>query len=75
MGEEPGTHRYLVGTPLSKDVAEQVKDVYMRLGHPDLLEHCLKAETQNANESLHAKIWAKLLKTGFVGLTCVVAAM
>ena len=75
MGEEPGAHRDRVGTPLSKEVVEKVKDVYMRLSHPDLMEHCLKVETQNANESLYAKIWANCPKTGFVGLTHVVAAM
>ena len=60
---------------LSGEVALHVKDVYVRLGHPDLLERCLKVETQNANESLHSKIWAKCPKTGFVGLTRVLAAM
>ena len=49
-------------------VAPHVKEVYVRLGHPSLLGRCVRGETQNANESLYAKIWAKCPKTGFVGL-------
>ena len=73
-GGEPGYHRDKVGTPLTKDVAEKVKEVYVRLGHPDLLDRCLQVKTQNANESLHSKVWLKWPKTGFVGLMRVVAA-
>ena len=73
-GEEPGYHRDKVGTPLAKDVAEKVKEVYVRLGHPDLLDRCLQGKTQNANESLHSKVWLKCPKTGFVGLMRVCAA-
>jgi hypothetical protein len=32
-------------------------------------------ETQNKNECIHSKIWTKCPKTGFVGLTRVVAAV
>ena len=60
--------------PLSRDIAEEVKDVYVRLGHPDLLRRCLTGGTQNDNESLHAKVWAKCPKTGVVGLQHVIAA-
>ena len=73
-GEEPGSHRENVGTALNHDVAEQVKDVYLRLGHPELLRRCVKGKTQNTNESLHSKVWRKCPKTGFVGRTRVVAA-
>ena len=72
--EEPGPHRDHVGTPLSADVAEHVKHVYARLSHDDLLRRCLRGVTQNANESLHAKVWRKCPKTGFVGLQRVEAA-
>ena len=71
-GEEPGSHWDKVGTPLTKDVAE--KEVYVHLGHPDLLDRCLQGKTQNANESLHSKVWLKCPKTGFVGLMRVCAA-
>ena len=73
-GEEPGSHRNNLGTPLARDVSRHVEEVYVRLGHPDLLRRCLKRATQNANESLHSKVWAKCPKTGFVGYQRVVAA-
>ena len=73
-GEEPGSHRENVHTPLARDVAEQVKEVYLRLGHPELLRRCVQGKTQNTNESPHSKVWRKCLKTGFVGRTRVVAA-
>ena len=73
-GEEPGPHKENIKTPLSRDVAEEVKNAYIRLGHPDLLRRCLTGGTQNANESLHAKVWRKCPKTGFVGLQRVIAA-
>ena len=63
--EEPGSHRDNLGTPLTRDVSRHVEEVYVRLGHPDLLRRCLKGATQNANESLHSKVWAKCPKTGF----------
>ena len=49
------------------EVAAQVKPIYERLGHTDLLSQCLKGATQNANESLPAMVWAKCPKTDFVG--------
>ena len=30
------------GTPLTRDVSRHVEEVYVRLGHPDLLLRCLK---------------------------------
>ena len=73
-GEVPGPHRDLVGTPLSADVAKQVEGVYLRLSHDDLLRRCLRGVMQNANESLHSKVWAKCPKTGFVGINRVVSS-
>ena len=64
-GQEPGPHRTNVGTPLSVDVAVRVKAVYERLPHDDLLTRCLRGQTQNSNESIHSKVWAKCPKTGF----------
>ena len=65
-GEEPGSHRENVQTALAHDVAEQVKDVYLRLGHPQMLHRCVNGKT---NESLHSKVWRKCPKMGFVGRT------
>ena len=73
-GQQPGPHRTNVGTPLSAEVARHVKDVYTRLAHKDLLERCLFDKTQNPNESLYSKVWAKCPKMGFVGLQRVLSA-
>ena len=51
-GREPGDHRSNISTPLSPPVAAQVKEVYERLGHKDLLGRCLQGVTQNTNECL-----------------------
>ena len=73
-GEEPGPHRENLATPLCAEVADVVRAVYTRLSDNDLLKRCLLGATQNANESLHAAIWAKCPKTSFVGLERVIAA-
>ena len=73
-GEEPVPHSEGVGTPLSAEVVEHLQEVYLRLGHPDLLRRCLRGVTQNANESLHSKVWTKCPKTGFVGMLRVIGA-
>ena len=59
-GEEPGSHRENVHPPLARDVAEQVKEVYLRLGHPEVLRRCVQGKTQNTNESLHSKCGANV---------------
>ena len=58
--------------PLSPEVATHVEEVYLRLGHSDILSRCLRGDTQNPNK--HAKVSAKCLKTGFVGLQRVLFA-
>ena len=73
-GEVPGSHRTHVGTPLSEEVGGVVMDVYVRLGHTDLLGRCLMGKTQNSNESLHSVVLRKCPKMGFVGLSGVVFA-
>ena len=73
-GKQPGDHRTNIGTPLSPEVATHVEEVYLRLGHSNLLSRCLRGDTQNPNESLHGKVWAKCPKTGFVGLQRVLFA-
>ena len=40
----------------------------------DLLSRCFRNTTQNRNESLHARVWAKCPKTGFVGMQRVLFA-
>ena len=52
---------------ISAAVAEKVKTIYDRLTADALLERCLLGMTQNANESIHAKIWAFCPKHIFVG--------
>ena len=73
-GQKPGPHRVEVHTALSPEVASHVKEVYTRLSDKSLLERCLLGKTQNPNESLHSKIWAKCPKAGFVGLQRVLSA-
>ena len=68
----PGSHRTKDGTPLSEEEGAVVKDVYVRLGHTDLLGRCHVGKTQNSNESLRSVVWRKGPKTGFVGLSRVV---
>ncbi|KAK2185091.1 hypothetical protein NP493_246g02030 [Ridgeia piscesae] len=59
VGKQPGDHKTNMTHRLSPEVAAHIKDVYVRLSDHDLLSHCLRSVTQNPNESLHAKIWAK----------------
>ena len=73
-GQKPGPHRVNVHTALSAEVTPHVKDVYTRLSDKSLLERCLQGKTQNPNESLYSKIWAKCPKAGFVGLQRVLSA-
>lgn len=37
--------------------ADQLRPLYERLMSPDLLQHCVRMATQNANESFNAQIW------------------
>lgn len=50
---------------LSKEVVKYMVPVYEHLSCPELLERCVRAGTQNSNESLHNKIWAGCPKTIF----------
>ena len=56
-GTQPGDHASNVSTPLSPDVAAHVEDVYLSLGHRDLLSRCLRNTTQNRNKSLHDRVF------------------
>lgn len=49
------------------DILQKIHSVYKDLTSQDLLERCLKGRTQNPNESLHSKLWAKCSKSKFSG--------
>ena len=40
----------------------------MDLTNSEILQRCLKGNTQNANESFHSKVWQRICKTKFVSL-------
>ncbi|XP_055865681.1 uncharacterized protein LOC129922757 [Biomphalaria glabrata] len=64
--ETPGPHSKLLCTPLNyKLLADHLKPIYKRLSEPALLQRCLLGATQNANESLHSKIWSTCDKKKF----------
>ena len=44
-------------TALTSDVQKVIKPVYEKLTNNDLLERCLRGNTQNNNESLNACVW------------------
>ena len=48
-----------------------VLSVYLDLTHHEILQRCLKGNTQNANESFHSKVWGRTSKTKFVSLPTV----
>ncbi|XP_059169653.1 uncharacterized protein LOC131951318 [Physella acuta] len=66
LGQTPPSHAGKSSCFLSEVVAEKVKPIYERLTSDSLLERCLSGMTQNANESIHAKIWARIPKHIFV---------
>ncbi|KAK3880998.1 hypothetical protein Pcinc_014547 [Petrolisthes cinctipes] len=43
--------------------------VYTDLTNEDLLKRCMKGRTQNSNESLHSKLWMKVAKHKFAGIS------
>lgn len=45
-----------------------IKPVYQDLTKTNLLKLCLHGKTQNPNESFNSCIWARVRKSGFVGL-------
>ena len=73
-GKQPGDHKGNLSHWLCPEVAALVKPVYVRLSDRALLSRRLRSATQNPNESLHARVWAKCPKTGFVGLQRVLLA-
>ena len=61
----PFLPKFLSNIPSDKQV--NIKNIYMDLTRTELLERCLKGRTQNLNESLHSKLWAKCSKTKYSG--------
>ena len=47
----------------------KVQEVYDSLTTDQLMGRCLKGRTQNANESIHSKLWNKKSKSKFCGLS------
>ena len=60
--EKPG---YFTKIPKKNRI--HIANVYDDLTSRDLLSKCLKGRTQNANESLHSKVWQKVAKHKFAG--------
>ncbi|ROT72371.1 hypothetical protein C7M84_009244 [Penaeus vannamei] len=52
---------------LSLDARKEVEKIYSDLSDVTLLEKCQKGHTQNANESLHSKLWSKVAKHEYHG--------
>ena len=63
-GTVPAAHstKSLFLSHISKDLRSKILSVYIDLTSPALLSRCLRKMTQNANESLHSKLWMKALK-------------
>ena len=62
--EPPAPHstKSLYLSNLDPALLKRVFDVYRDLTQTDLLQRCNKQRTQNANESLHSKLWLKCPK-------------
>lgn len=56
-GRIPGPHAKHIRTPLNDTVVKHVLPIYTRLSSDVLLQLCVNCNTQNANESLHSRIW------------------
>ena len=71
-GEKPVSHATKPNIFLAKldnkDDRALIRQVFIDLTNPDLLQRCLKGRTQNPNESIHARLWKKCPKTMFFGL-------
>ena len=64
--QTPADHTTSIHTPLNYNLlSKHLKPIYNRLSNPDLLRRCLLGATQNANESLHGKIWNSCTKIRF----------
>ena len=64
-GKDPGDHEYHETLPV--EVGKALVPIFRRLSNDGLLKRCSRAETQNANESLHNLIWRYCPKGTYVG--------
>lgn len=64
----PGSHAKHVKTPINEAHLTKILPIYQRLASNDLLERCVRCETQNSNESLHSMIWSKCSKESCASL-------
>jgi hypothetical protein len=71
----PDHNTMLVHMSLDKSGLERVTHLYEDLTSDQLLQKCLKGRTQNANESVHSKLWNKLSKSKYYGLNTVKHAL
>ncbi|CAB3225803.1 unnamed protein product [Arctia plantaginis] len=55
--------------PMSEEVYQAIKPIYVELSRDDLLERCLGACTQNNNESFNATVWSLAPKSSSSGKT------
>ena len=62
----PGDHTKHIHTPLNQTVLKHIAPIYKKLTEDSLLKRYSKGLTQNANESLHSRIWQRCPKTIFV---------
>ena len=71
-GIEPQSHTTMkIRFVVPERYRKRVMAVYADLAKTELLERCLKGETQNRNESLHGKLWGHLSKVNLYGFrTC-----
>ncbi|ROT72372.1 hypothetical protein C7M84_009245 [Penaeus vannamei] len=60
--QEPG-----IFSTFPLDARKEVEKIYSDLSDVTLLEKCQKGHTQNANESLHSKLWSKVAKHEYHG--------
>ena len=61
--EVPWTGGYYAGLDQEYPGAfKDVQDIFDYIGHIDLMKRCAKKVTQNLNESLHSKLWRRVLK-------------
>ena len=63
--EEPGSHKDHETLPA--DVGKLLVPIFQRLSDESLLKRCMRARTQNANESLHQIVWKICPKAMYAG--------
>lgn len=60
------TYHHKNSIPVS--IMKFIKPVFESLSEGELLQKCLQKQTQNPNESVNSVIWARMPKSGFVGI-------